>query len=84
MQRFRKWPIEKFAKIPEYIKKRYNLEIVLCGGLIDVEETNGFDKFYEEKYFNLVEKTSLIEIIEIIHNAKIVVSNETFVCCIRC
>ena len=57
---------------------------MLCGGLIDVEETNGFDKFYEEKYFNLVEKTSLIEIIEIIHNAKIVVSNETFVCCIRC
>jgi len=75
---FRKWGIENFAKVAEYLKQNYNYEIILCGGVEDVEKTIDFEKIYGRDYRNLVGKTSLIDMIEILSVAKLVITTETF------
>ncbi len=75
---FKKWGIENFAKIAKYLKENYNCEIILCGGVEDIEKTIDFEKIYGSDYINLVGKTSLIDMIEILSGTNLVITNETF------
>jgi ADP-heptose:LPS heptosyltransferase len=75
---FRKWGVENFAKVAKYIKQNYNYEIVLCGGVEDIEKTIDFEKIYGRDYINLVGTTSLVDMIEILSSANLVITNETF------
>jgi len=76
---FRKWPIEKYVKIGEYIYNKYNLQIVLCGGVSDVEDGYKFESLSNYPIINLVGKIKLIDLIKIINRSKLVISNETSV-----
>lgn len=74
---FRKWHIKYFAKIAEYLKNNYGYEIVLCGGPTDQYESKEFDKYFNDDYLNLVGKTSLVELLTVIYNGNLMLSNET-------
>lgn len=74
---FKKWPIEKYIKVGEYVYKSYKLQIVLCGGSSDIEDGYKFESLGKYPVINLVGNTKLIDLIKIINRAKIVVSNET-------
>ena len=75
--RFRKWSIEGFAKIGEYLKDRYGYEIVLCGANSDKDDALKFREFFSGDYIDLVGKTNLIELLYVIYNGDLMISNET-------
>jgi ADP-heptose:LPS heptosyltransferase len=75
---FRKWSIENFGEVAKWIKCNLGYEIVLCGGKEDIESIKIFEKVYNDTYLNLVGKTNLIDLLFIIKNSKIIISNETF------
>jgi ADP-heptose:LPS heptosyltransferase len=74
---FRKWNIEDFAKVGEHLKERFGYEIVLCGAPSDGADALEFGKHFKGKYIDLVGKTSLIDLLYVIHNGNLMVSNET-------
>jgi ADP-heptose:LPS heptosyltransferase len=73
---YRKWSIEKFADIAKYLKQRYDYDIVLCGATSDIKEAKIFAECFDENY-DLVGRTSLLELLAVIKHADIMVSNET-------
>jgi ADP-heptose:LPS heptosyltransferase len=77
--KIRKWNIKNFAELAKWIKNNLNYEIALCGGREDIKEVNIFEEIYGNNYFNLVGKTTLTDLIFILKNSKMIISNETFV-----
>lgn len=76
-EKYKKWSIENFAKIGNYLKKKYGFNIVICGSSKDSNEASELQNKFEGKILNLVGKTTLIELMEIINNADLILSNET-------
>ena len=74
---FRKWNIEGFPKIGEYLKVEHGYEIVLCGALSDVEDALRFKEYFDGSYIDLVGKTSLLELLHVIYNGNLMIANET-------
>jgi ADP-heptose:LPS heptosyltransferase len=75
--RSKKWSIQKFAKVAKHITINYGLEIVLLGGTTDRKDSIKFSKYFTKNFINLVGKTSLIDLLYIIYNGKLMISNET-------
>lgn len=74
---FKKWSIESFARIGEYIKEKYNLPIVLCGGVEDVSKSEMFSNLFGGGFLNLVGKTSIKNLIDLASRSHLIISNET-------
>jgi len=74
---FRKWNIEGFSKIGEYLKNQFGYEIVLCGALSDKDDALRFKECFDGSYIDLVGKTSLIELLHVIYNGNLMIANET-------
>lgn len=74
---FRKWNIEGFAQIGKYLKEKYAYEITLCGDLSDSANSLKFNEYFNGEYIDLVGKTSLVDLLHIIDNANLMVSNDT-------
>ncbi|MGB9794569.1 glycosyltransferase family 9 protein [Caldisericum exile] len=77
---FRKWDINNFAVVSRWIKESLGYNIVLLGGKEDMEKVKTFKKvFGSEDFVDLVGKTTLIDVAYILKDAKMIISNETFV-----
>ncbi|WP_141266848.1 glycosyltransferase family 9 protein [Thermodesulfovibrio sp. Kuro-1] len=74
---FRKWSIENFAKVGLYLKDTYGYNIVLCGSKTDLIDSESFRRSFKKSYVDLVGKTNLIELLQVINSAEIIISNET-------
>ena len=74
---FRKWNIEGFAKVATYLKKKYGYQIVLCGAPCDIQAAIKFKTYFNGNYFDLVGKTSLVDLLYVIDNGKLMIANET-------
>jgi len=72
-----KWNPENYAKVACYIKQKYQYDIVLCGGENDIDQSIIFNMFSDFEYTDLVGKTSIVELISILSNASLLISNET-------
>jgi ADP-heptose:LPS heptosyltransferase len=75
--KLRKWNIENFVKIGKFLKENYDYEIVLCGAPSDKNDAKEFEKYANYKFSDFVGKTSLIDLLYIISNGKLMISNET-------
>ena len=73
----KKWNIAKFTRAANYLNSKYDLDIVLCGSSDDYERANQFEHSYEGKLFNLVGKTSLLELSTVASHADLILSNDT-------
>jgi len=73
----RKWGMENFARSAKYLYEEYGYEIVVCGGTGDIENAKEFAKYFEGDFTNLVGKTSLVELIYVINNGNLMITNET-------
>jgi ADP-heptose:LPS heptosyltransferase len=73
----RKWSIKKFARVAEHIQQKYNLSIVLCGGPADVEDAKQFAQDFQNDFIDLVGRTSLPDLLQIIYYGKLMIANET-------
>lgn len=78
-EKYRKWPIESFVQIAQLLKKKYGFEIVLCGGADDQDESSIFSTKFNGEYSDLVGKTNLVELMYVISNCGLILSNETSV-----
>ncbi|UCF62696.1 MAG: glycosyltransferase family 9 protein [bacterium] len=74
----REWAVEKFAQLGKFILQKYNIPIVLCGSPKDLEKSQQIDKILNNNNtYNLAGKTSLPELISIIANSELLISNDT-------
>ena len=74
---FRKWSIENFVEVGKFLKEEFEYEIVLCGGPTDSEDAKKFKELADYKYTDTIGKTSLIDLLYIIYNGNLMISNET-------
>jgi len=74
---FRKWSIENFVEVGKFLKEEFEYEIVLCGGPTDSEDAKKFKELANYKYTDTVGKTSLLDLLYIIYNGSLMISNET-------
>jgi ADP-heptose:LPS heptosyltransferase len=63
--------------VANYLKQKYNYEIVLCGGKNDIEQSKIFNTTCDFEYTDLIGKTTILELISIISRASLLISNET-------
>lgn len=81
---YRKWNINNFSKVAIYLIKKYNQNIIICGGKEDVKNAKQLKKlinkdlkYSNEKIINLTGKLSLTELGGIVYNGSHLISNET-------
>ena len=75
--RYRKWSVEKFSKIGNHLKKKYGYDIVICGSKNEINEANELEKYFDKNILNLTGKTTLLELLSVISNGDLILSNET-------
>lgn len=75
---FKRWPVERFADIAKKIFENTKLPIVLCGTEIDRTVNNKLKELIKDiEVIDMIGKTSILEYISLIKNAKYVVTNDT-------
>jgi len=75
---FKSWPIEAFAKVAVKIIEKYRWKPVILGGVHEISLGRQLEKkLIEYSPINLINNTTLTELIEIIRLARILVSNDT-------
>lgn len=74
----RSWPTEHFVDLIKRLVNEFPYEIVLCGGHSDKDVCNELvTQIRSDKLLNLAGQTTLLELIEVIRHAKLLVSNES-------
>lgn len=74
----KRWPITSYAEIIKRIYSKTKLPILFCGTDSDVESISKLKELIGDiPQYDYVNKTSLLEFIEVIKRAKFVVTNDT-------
>ena len=75
---YKSWPLEAFARVAVKIIEKYRWKPVILGGFHEISLGHQLEeKLIEYSPINLVNKTALTELVEIIRLARILVSNDT-------
>lgn len=76
---YRNWNTQGYAAIADYIKEKYNYDVVLTGGHSDIEKdyADQICKACSHKPLNLIGKTNLKELLSIIEEATFIVSPDS-------
>jgi len=72
-----RWPASRYAEIGRYLKAKYGLTTIITGVENERELVDEVVNVFKGSSINFAGKTSLAETIELIKNAKIVISNDT-------
>jgi ADP-heptose:LPS heptosyltransferase len=75
--KYRQWSMKSFAKVANYLKKYHDYKIILCGGLNEIEKAREFNEYFNEDFVDLVGKTSLLELLSVINESGLLVSNDS-------
>lgn len=73
----RKWAWQNYASLIKLLNSKYKLSIVLCGGPGDRDDGKKIEKEVGNLVHNLVGKTSLYELLQVLERSNFLVSNET-------
>ncbi len=77
-QNYKRWNIENFVKVAEYICQNSLYKIVILGAYNDLIYSNKFNSLFKQSTtIDLTGKTSLIDIIKILSSAKFLVCNDS-------
>jgi ADP-heptose:LPS heptosyltransferase len=72
------WSLDHFAELLQHLSKRFDLQIVLCGGASEQALCSQVESLVaNRKVLNLAGQTTLLELIEIIRSAKLLVTNDS-------
>ena len=75
---YKRWNIENFVKVAEYIFQNLHCKIVLLGSYNDLEYSNKFKSLFKQSIIiDLIDKTSLIDVIKILSGAKFLLCNDS-------
>lgn len=72
----KQWPVEKFVEVSRRLSDR-GLSIVIAGGPSEKELSERFGELFGMEFRNMVGRTSLPQLAELINNAEIIVTNDT-------
>jgi len=73
----RRWPPAQFASVLEQLQQRYSWQPVICGTPAEIELCATVTQKTTASCLNLAGKTSLLELAELIRNARLLIGNET-------
>lgn len=73
----RQWPLAQFARVLEQLQQRYSWQPVICGTPAELALCTTVAKETTASCLNLAGKTSLLELTELIRNARLLIGNET-------
>ncbi len=76
--KYRQWPPNKFAEVADYVCKKYGYNIIIGGSKADKILAEDIKK--KSKNLNIIDLTgriTLAQLVQIIKNAKMLISNET-------
>jgi lipopolysaccharide heptosyltransferase I len=73
----KRWPIERFAELAEKISSQFELPIVATGDEGEAALVEKLKDISKVPVVNIAGKTSLSELVVLLKNAKLVVSNDT-------
>lgn len=71
------WPIDKFIELAKRLQDKFELPGVICGTLEERELGNKINAGLRVPLINLCGKTTLTELIDVVSNANILITNET-------
>ncbi len=71
------WPVEKFAQLAQELYLKQNVRIVLCGAPADYALCERVVRATKIPIDNLAGQTSLIQLLEVIAGASLVISNDS-------
>lgn len=71
------WPIQNFIELIEFLLTNYNERISICGGQTDLDLGKKLTEHFGDKIKNLMGKTSLIELSELLKTSVLLISNDT-------
>ena len=74
---FKKWSIHNYVVVADFLRKRYDYEIVLCGGKGDINDALRFREKFKGDYIDLVGKVNLIELLYVVNKSELIISNDT-------
>jgi len=73
----RKWPLQKYCKIIDYLKKRKSVEIVICGSKNDQVNACTLENITNHYITNITGKTSLPVLAAILKKSLLYIGNDT-------
>ena len=73
----RRWPVKNFVEIAKFLFQENGWKGLICGGPGEEHLGNEIIKITTIPLTNIIGKTSLTELISLIANAKLIISNET-------
>lgn len=71
------WPIESFAQLAQKIRAQHGLQIVLCGTTKEQSLCRQLAQIYDGDVLDLSGQTTLIQLVEVIRQATLVVTNDS-------
>ncbi|MBE5789078.1 MAG: glycosyltransferase family 9 protein [Clostridiales bacterium] len=74
---WKRWPVERFVELAAIIVQQRKIKCVLVGSSNEYEISKQFIDMFSGNILNLVGKTSLIEVINILAFASFVITNDT-------
>lgn len=76
---YRNWHSRGYAALVDFIKEKYDIEIVLTGGNSDIEKEYGHKivEYSQHPPLNLIGKTNLKELLSVIEGATFVISPDS-------
>lgn len=82
--KYRRWSVEHFAEVGEHLMRVYKHNVLICGGNADIESGFYLEQLLQAKakdckqsIYNLTGKTTLVELVSLVYNGSLLVSNET-------
>ena len=73
----RRWPSEKFKRIIKYLQYNFDINVILCGSKKEFELCQKIKGSFGNSVVNLAGKTSLCELVSLIENCNLLISNDT-------
>ncbi len=75
--RMRIWPTESFIAVSNFLFEQYGWTAIVCGTQADEVYTESFCGQYYHPYINLTGKTSLVEMLAVMHKASCLLTVDT-------
>ena len=76
--KFRKWNIDNYIKVIQYILENFNVSIIITGGQSESKDGIYIQEIINNKrVLNLVNQTTTVDLLKIIANSSFIISNET-------
>jgi ADP-heptose:LPS heptosyltransferase len=73
----KKWPATSFAAVARHLAEKYDLAPVVCGSAADGADVADFIRAYEAPVINLTGRTSLPQLLSVLHDAVCLISVDT-------